>query len=139
MLRIATFAIIAFFILIVPAYPTDGDAVSMAQDAAKNWLALTDSGKYGESWDAASKSFKKALTKADWVKDLESARSPLGTLKSRNLESAAFTRKLPDAPDGEYVVIQYKTDFSNKPAKVETVTLTRDEDGSWRVAGYFIK
>ena len=78
MLRIATFAIIAFFILIIPAYPTDGDAVSMAQDAAKNWLALTDTGKYGESLDAASKSFKKAITKADWVKtwnrpDLHSA------------------------------------------------------------------
>jgi hypothetical protein len=139
MSRIAPLAIIAFFLLVIPAFPADGPDVSIAKDAAKTWLSLTDSGKYAESWDAASKSFKKAITKPNWVKDLESVRSPLGAVKSRNLESATFTRKLPDASDGEYVVIQYKTDFANKPAKVETVTVTRDEDGSWRVAGYFIK
>lgn len=139
MSRIAPLAIVAFLLLAIPVFAADGPDVSIAKDVAKNWLSLTDSGKYAESWDAASKSFKKAITKADWVKDLESVRSPLGAVKSRNLDSATFTTKLPDAPDGQYVVIQYKTDFANKPANVETVTVTRDDDGSWRVAGYFIK
>ena len=63
MSRIAPLAIIAFFLLVIPAFPADSPDVSVAKDVAKTWLSLTDSGKYAESWDAASKSFKKAITK----------------------------------------------------------------------------
>ena len=42
-------------------------------------------------------------------------------------------------PDGNYIVLQYDTLFENKAAAVETVTLSQDSDGQWRVAGYFIK
>ncbi len=52
---------------------------------------------------------------------------------------ATFTRTVPGAPDGEYVVIQFDTQFENKAAAVETVTPMREKDGSWRVSGYFIK
>jgi hypothetical protein len=42
-------------------------------------------------------------------------------------------------PDGQYVVIQYKTAFENKKAGVETITPMLDKDKKWRVSGYFIK
>jgi hypothetical protein len=47
--------------------------------------------------------------------------------------------ELPGAPDGEYVVFQFDTQFEHKRAAVETVTPMRDPDGSWRVSGYFIR
>ena len=47
--------------------------------------------------------------------------------------------ELPGAPDGEYVVFQFDTQFERKRAAVETVTPMRDPDGSWRVSGYFIR
>ena len=46
---------------------------------------------------------------------------------------------LPGAPDGEYVVIQFDTSFTNKKVAVETVTPMKDEDGIWRVSGYYVK
>jgi hypothetical protein len=52
---------------------------------------------------------------------------------------AQFTRTLPGAPDGDYVVIQYRTRFEHKAAAVETVPPMRDADGQWRVSGYFIR
>ena len=75
----------------------------------------------------------------DWVHAVTAVRAPLGPLKSRTLKSANFTRSLPGAPDGEYVVIQFDSQFEHKASAVETVTPMRDKDGIWRVAGYYIK
>jgi hypothetical protein len=55
------------------------------------------------------------------------------------LKSATYTKSLPGAPDGEYVVIQYDTGFEHKQSAVETVTPMLDKDGKWRVSGYFIR
>lgn len=117
----------------------DSDAVAKAQVAARSWLALTDGGKYGESWDNASSLSKAAVTKADWEKAIRSGRAPLGAPKARKVKAATFTRTLPGAPDGEYVVIQFESQFENKAAAIETVTPMREKDGAWRVSGYYIK
>ncbi len=139
MRQIITLAFIALPFFALPAYSDESEAVSKSQDAAKAWLVLIDSGKYSESWDEAAASIKTAITKPDWERTLKSARSPLGALKSRKLKSATFTRTLPGAPDGEYVVIQYDTQFEHKAAAIETVTPMHEKDGSWRVSGYYIK
>ena len=47
--------------------------------------------------------------------------------------------ELPGAPDGQYVAIQFTTPFENKRVAVETITPMLEDDGDWRVAGYFIK
>jgi hypothetical protein len=117
----------------------DKTAIDQAQAAAKDWLTLTDGAKYAQSWEEAASLFKAAVTKANWESALIGTRTPLGTLKSRKVKGATFTRTLPGAPDGEYVVIQYDTQFEKKAAAVETVTPMREKDGSWRVSGYFIK
>ena len=110
-----------------------------AQTSSDAWLALVDSGKYGDSWDEAAQYFKGAVTKEQWQGMLHSVRDPLGKTLSRKLKSAQYTKNLPGAPDGEYVVVQYDTSFEHKQSAVETVTPTLDKDGKWRVSGYFIK
>jgi hypothetical protein len=67
------------------------------------------------------------------------ARQPLGKLISRKVKSATYATSLPGAPDGQYVVIQFKTSFENKKSGIETVTPIIDKDGNWRVSGYYIK
>lgn len=110
-----------------------------AQEAATTWLALVDAGKYAESWQGAAEAFKQAVSQAQWQGALEKVRAPLGKVASRKLKSAKFTRELPGAPAGEYVVIQYDTDFEKKSGATETVTPMKDKDGVWRVSGYYIK
>ncbi len=116
-----------------------GGAEKAAQSAAQSWLATVDDGKYGESWDAAAALFQGAVSRSQWEAALEKARRPLGKVESRKLRSAKFTTELPNAPKGEYVVIQFGTDFEHKPGAVETVTPMKDPDGTWRVSGYFIR
>ncbi|HLA00971.1 MAG TPA: DUF4019 domain-containing protein [Thermodesulfovibrionales bacterium] len=106
---------------------------------AKAWLKLVDEGKYSESWDEAAQYFKNAVPREQWRNSLESFRNPLGVVLSRNLKSKKYTKTLPGAPDGEYVVIQYETSFKNKQHATETITPMRDKDGKWRVSGYYIR
>ena len=53
--------------------------------------------------------------------------------------TATPTESLPGAPDGHYVVLHYETSFENKKTAIETVTPMLDQDGDWRVSGYYIR
>ena len=130
---------VAFVFCVAVAGASDGAATAQAQAASPEWLALIDAGDYAKSWDAAAALFKNKVTKSDWESAVGAARGPLGALKQRKLESAEYTERLPGVSDGEYVVITYHTSFANRAAATETITPTRDADGHWRVAGYFIK
>lgn len=115
------------------------EQTDQAVAAAKAWLDLVDAEKYKESWAQAAPLFKERVSEEDWAKMVAGARGPLGARKTRELIGAIDTKTLPGAPDGEYVVIQFKTAFQNKAEAVETVTPMKDEKGVWRVSGYFIK
>lgn len=110
-----------------------------AQQAAGDWLALVDSGKFADSWQEAAQMFKAAVSKEQWLSAMRASREPLGKMLSRKLKSATYTKTLPGAPDGEYVVIQFDTSLEHKQSAVETVTPMLDKDGKWRVSGYYIK
>jgi hypothetical protein len=103
------------------------------------WLSLVDEGNYVESWNQASALFKTAVTKEQWQQSLKAVRTPLGRVAARKLKSKQYTKTLPGAPDGEYVVIQYETTFEKKQSAIETVAPMLDKDGKWRVSGYYIK
>ncbi len=111
----------------------------LAQQSSEAWLAVVDSGKYAQSWDEAAQLFQAAITNDQWQSALGGARTPQSKVLSRKLKSATYTKTLPGAPDGEYVVIQYDTGFEHKRSAVETVVPMVDKDGKWRVSGYFIK
>jgi Protein of unknown function (DUF4019) len=111
----------------------------LAQESSESWLALVDSGNYAESWKEAAHLFKGAVSQEQWRSALEGSRAPLGKLLSRKLKSSTYTKTLPGAPDGEYVVLKYDSSFEHKQSAIETVTPTLDTDGKWRVSGYYIK
>jgi len=110
-----------------------------AQSAAVTWLALIDAGNYSASWNAASSLFRQHVSQSQWQTAAAGARAPFGVLKSRKLQSATYTRTLPGAPDGEYVVVIFASSFDNKASAIETVTSMMDADGTWRVSGYYIR
>ena len=116
-----------------PAAPT-----SAAVASARTWLALTDSARWAESWDAAGNLFKTQLAKAQWGSAIANARSPLGAVSSRTFQSENRTKTLPGMPDGDYDVIQFQTNFAKKSGAIETVFLAREGSG-WKVNGYFIR
>ncbi|MEJ2256837.1 MAG: DUF4019 domain-containing protein [Woeseiaceae bacterium] len=128
-----------FALVALSAQAADSSALESAKSQTLAWLSLTDAGQSGESWESASALFKAAISKEDWEKSLSAAREPLGTLESREMATAKFNETLPGAPDGEYFVFQFNSSFEYKDSAIETVTAMKETDGSWRVAGYYIK
>ena len=110
-----------------------------AIESANMWLSLIDNEKYEESWHESAQSFRNAILTIRWYRTMETARKPLGAVLSREVISKSYQTSLPGAPDGQYVIIQFKTSFSNKNSVIEIVTPMLDNDGKWRVSGYYIK
>ena len=97
-----------------------------------------DEGKYAASWQEAAELFRNTVEEKKWVQLMKAGRKPLGKLISRKMKSEFYKTSLPDAPEGEYVIIQFATSFENRKKTIETVTPMMDKDGKWRVSGYYI-
>jgi len=110
-----------------------------AEQAAQTWLALVDHGDYDQSWQQAASFFQSKITTADWQKALKQVRTPLGAANHRTRINSMYATDLPNAPKGEYVILQFKTEFGGNGEFIETVTPMLDQDGKWRVSGYFVK
>jgi hypothetical protein len=126
-------------LLAASALGAEGEAEKAAAAAAEKWLARLDAGAYAETWKDGSTLFRKSLTQAQWESAARAAREPFGKLVSRKLAKAEYRKTLPGAPDGEYVVLRYESAFEKKQKAVETVTPMKDDDGVWRVSGYYIQ
>jgi hypothetical protein len=111
---------------------------TLVQKAARDWLALADRGDANASWNAAGKQFQNAITVERWAEGFKTVRLPLGGIVGRTMLSTEFTKTFAGAPDGDYAIVVFRTNFANKTDGGETVTLQRESDGNWRVIGYSI-
>jgi Protein of unknown function (DUF4019) len=134
---IALLAVGAF--LTVPAFAQDDPRLAAGEAAAETWLALVDAGAYDASWGQSAVSFQAAVPKATWLTGIAKLREPLGKLMSRSASLPRFTDSLAGAPNGEFVSVQYDSEFENKKDAVETVTTKHEPDGSWKVMGYQLR
>lgn len=123
----------------VPAVVLPSGPLSRAEMAATRWLAVIDAGDYPLSWRTAAALLQSSVTQPQWESALQTSRLPLGSVKSRTLKAASYSRTLPFTPDGDYVLMEYETRFEFKPLATETLTTMKDRDNTWKVAGYFIK
>jgi hypothetical protein len=121
-----------------PNDPAVKAAIDQAGQAAQRWLALFDTNNFDACWNALAPAARDQIGKADFSGSLAAVREQYGAAKSRRASKVTFTHKLPGAPDGDYVVLQYETDFANNAHAVETVVPMRTTDG-WKVSGYFVR
>lgn len=114
------------------------ESTEEARHVVEHWLALNDEGRHAHAWDSASAYFRSHIGQPQWLTAVAGARTPLGGVNQRALKSVNPVSSVPGAPDGEYVVFQYESQFEQRQDMVETITAMREPDGAWRVAGYFI-
>lgn len=114
-------------------------ATSAAGDAAARWLALADAGQWDACWNALAPAVRQQIGKDDFVASVSAVRAQYGAVKSRRARAVTFTHSLPGTPPGDYVVLQYDTDFANGAHAIETVTPMRAADGGWQVSGYYVR
>jgi hypothetical protein len=112
---------------------------SGAMAAAHQWLALVDFGRGRDAYAATSENFRAGVEQLKWEVAVDTVRNTLGGIVNRKLRAAHYTRTLPGAPDGEYVLIYFDTRFDKKALATELVTCEREKDGLWRVGGYWVR
>jgi hypothetical protein len=135
-------ASLAAFVSTVSAAQTPVDTAAALRGgdaAAQAWLALVDKGQVAQSWEEAALSFQLAVTKEKWAEAVKSARGSLEPFGARRQIMARFRTDLPNAPPGQYVLLQYQTSVSGGRQVVETVVPTLDGKRGWRVSGYFVR
>lgn len=130
--------LVLLLILLPMSAPGSEQKKSAAEQEAGKWLALVDGMQYQESWKRAATLFRQQVSATQWRQAITAARNPLGNMVSRKLMASTYATSLPGAPDGEYVVLQYKTEFKSKKHAIETVTPMFD-NGQWRVSGYYVR
>jgi hypothetical protein len=129
-----------------PPVPDSADADAVSQTAGVDatrvtdlWLAAIDAGRFADSWKDAAEVFKLGVTQDEWISDLTTMRGQLGQTTTREFKSAQYSTRLRGAPaTGQYVTVTYLTKFANALLAVETVVVSKEGDGEWRIAGYRI-
>jgi hypothetical protein len=129
---------IVFFLGSATAF-ANAKAEQAAISVAGSWLNLVDKGLYDDSWRQAASLVQASVNEEQWSASVQAIRQSLGKVISRTLYKKHYTRTMPGAPDGQYVVIEFHTVFKNKKDAVETVTPMLDNDGRWKVSGYYIR
>lgn len=106
--------------------------------SGKEWLKLVDDQNWSESWNSAGSFFRSKVSEKTWSSTILSVRNPLGTLVSRSILKVTKATSLPGAPDGQYELIEFQSNFTNKSDAIETLVLVKEEN-TWKTVGYFIR
>jgi len=131
----------ALFLAALTGCQVGGDSAEKskadATNAASQWLAMIDNGKYADAWNGAADAIKKMGNQDQFAQVMRAQREPMGKLTTRTLEASQYATNPPNFPPGEYVELKYKTSFQNAPSAEELLQLVKTPDGSWKVGAYF--
>jgi hypothetical protein len=105
---------------------------------SRKWLGLIDDGKAGLAWDGADALLRSSVTRAKWIEGIRDLRKSYGKARSRSAQQVVRAHSLPGAPDGDYTIIQFDTEFGNGRHAAELIMWSLTST-SWRVAGYQIR
>lgn len=121
------------------------DREIQAKETALTWLALIDEGKYAEALDQADPHLRESIERQAWVDGLTQVRKPLGQADSRRLLRLFATTLLPEAPEGDYVVVNFRTRYALREDPMnEIIVLSAQEDTpydnpTWKVIGFYLE
>ncbi len=110
-----------------------------AVNAAERWLVPVDAGRSADAYAMASAQFKSTVSREQWRDGVRDLRKPYGRVVLRKAEKLAYTTEKPKGDPGEQIVILFDTKFAARKVATEEITMIRESDGIWRVAGYYIR
>ncbi len=143
-----TITLTAFYLLCVCASafaklpPTKDRVVKpdpAAAEAATAFLSKIDTRSYHSAYEQLTPRVRPGGASGEErvVSYLRTRREPLGSVLSRSLSRARFSKTIAGGPDGAYEFLDYETVFARKAHGIEVVTLTK-ESGHWEISGYHV-
>lgn len=121
-----------------PAADPHASEERAAERQALGFLGYLDNGRFADSYAYTGMLIRAQVDRTAYATQVEKARQGTGAMLTRALMDASYETSVPGAPDGQYVVLHYRTSFADRQEAVETLTLAFAK-GYWRVSGYYIK
>ena len=109
-----------------------------AERQALGFLGYLDEGRFADSYAYTGMLLRARADSAAFAAQIQKARAGTGALQARELIDATYNTSVEGAPEGQYVILHYHSNFANRQDTVETITLALAK-GYWRVDGYYIK
>jgi hypothetical protein len=109
-----------------------------AERQALGFLGYLDEGRFADSYAYTGMLLRAGADREAYAAQIQKARAGTGALQARELIDAAYNTSVEGAPQGQYVILHYHSNFANRQDTVETITLALAK-GYWRVDGYYIK
>ena len=109
-----------------------------AERQALGFLGYLDNGRFADSYAYTGMLIRAQADRASYASQVEKARQGTGAILTRALMDASYQTSVPGAPDGQYVVLHYRTSFADRQEAVEMLMLALAK-GYWWVSGYYIK
>jgi hypothetical protein len=107
-----------------------------AQTALARAIELIDAGRYDELYQEAADEWRKDATLDQSKAIFKTLRDKLGTVRTRNLQSAREEQTSTAPVPGHSLVVVYQTSFERGEG-METFTLV-ERGGRWYLARYFV-
>lgn len=109
------------------------------ESQARSFLNLLDLGQKDEAWDAMSPMFQTLNDPFRWKRRQQAIRSTYGNLSSRDIHRISYRQTYALSPDGDYVIIQFKSSYQNKVETRETVVLDCRTSSACSIREYIIQ
>lgn len=127
----------------VAPHPHDGfdfpsSEIEAAAEVGLTWLELIDAGEFEEGWAIGASTLQNSGSPQSLEATINAGRRAYRPLGARTLVGFQQMNNPPNAPPGDYVMLQYRTEVSGDRTIIETVVPRQDGD-AWRVAAYFIQ
>src|SRR5690349_19775302 len=109
----------------------DEAATQNILDTSRQWLALVDAGAFAESWAHAAGRVRPWHTRERFEAVTKKFFTEHGKPTSRNFKSITSEYRVPNSPEGEYVVVSYETKTEREEKPLREFTLMENEEGVW--------
>lgn len=121
--RIAQLLVIfvAFSIVLTSFSLAEWPPRELLLEQADSFVTMLDQQQYDDAWLATSQHFQGLTNQQEWFARQHLVRSAYGPLASREFYRLDYRRSYHESPDGQYVIVQFKSSFSNKAHSIETI------------------
>jgi|APEBP8051072210_1049370.scaffolds.fasta_scaffold00106_8 hypothetical protein len=108
--------------------------------AAMRFIKAIERGQHGVLWDAASDAIRTSTPRDLFISSLAHRHHVLGRGLGRRWTAVRVDQPVrADRLPGTYALLEFSVSFGEGARHREMVTLRREEQGIWRLAGYGIR
>ncbi len=115
-----------------------------ALNAAERWLEAVDAQRYANAWAMGAATLKGSVERKAFNDGMRDLRKDYGRVVLRKVAKMAYVGSPPAPEDGgpkegAQISILFDTKFVRNRTATEEVMMDLEQDGLWRVAGYYIR